>query len=209
MNAAEPEPDKVQISLAEYSALRAEIDRRAGLQWNVLALQIGSAGAIASLAIASSSRVALLLLVPAVSYMLGSRYILHDFHIKLIHRYIATDLAPRLDGGLRWEGWKHAALIKPAGAARWLSVESWTPLHPTRLAFVGPAVLALLASAGYGGYLWAAPDGLRWWLVAGYPAACLLDAILIGVLIHSFNNSDPITADEIARPCTSSASQDG
>jgi hypothetical protein len=33
-----------QIMLAEYSALRTEIDRRANVQWNVYALQLASAG---------------------------------------------------------------------------------------------------------------------------------------------------------------------
>ena len=40
-----------RVMLAEYSALRSEVDRRATIQWNVLALQITSAGVIASLAI--------------------------------------------------------------------------------------------------------------------------------------------------------------
>jgi hypothetical protein len=39
-----------QIMLAEYAALRTEMDRRAAIQWNVLALQLTSAGVIASLA---------------------------------------------------------------------------------------------------------------------------------------------------------------
>ena len=77
-----------QIMLAEYAALRTEVDRRAAIQWNVLALQLTSAGVIASLAISRTSEIALLLVIPLSSYMLGSRYILHDFHLKLISRYI-------------------------------------------------------------------------------------------------------------------------
>jgi len=186
---SELEPDGAQIALAEYSALRSEIERRAGIQWNVFALQIGSAGAVASLAIASSTRIALLLLIPAASYMLGSRYILHDFHIKLIQRYIATDLSPRLGGALRWEAWKRDALAEPPGAARWLTVRGWTQLHPTRLAFLGPAVLALLASVGNSIYLLATSDQPRWWVAAGYAAGSLLDATLIGLLNRSFNRA--------------------
>jgi hypothetical protein len=189
MSSPKPEPDGVEISLAEYSALRSEIDRRAGTQWNVFALQIGSAGAIASLAIASSGRIALLLLVPAASYMLGSRYILHDFHIKLISDYITTDLSPRLGGVLRWEGWKHDALAERTNSGRWLTVDGWNPVHPTRLAFLGPAVLALLASIGNGVYLWTTSDAPRWWVAAGYAAACLLDATLIGFLNRAFTKA--------------------
>ena len=37
-----------QIMLAEYAALRTEVDRRAAIQWNVLALQLTSAGVSAT-----------------------------------------------------------------------------------------------------------------------------------------------------------------
>ena len=98
-----PQPDGIdaaasQIMLAEYAALRAEVDRRATVQWSVLALQLTSAGVIASLAIATASQIVLLLVVPLSSYMLGSRYILHDFHLKLISRYIRDSLSGRLGG---------------------------------------------------------------------------------------------------------------
>ena len=70
--------------LAEYAALRTEVDRRATVRWNVLALQLTSAGVMASLAISHASDVALLLVIPFVVYMLGGRYILHDFHLSCI-----------------------------------------------------------------------------------------------------------------------------
>jgi hypothetical protein len=95
-----------RIMLAEYAALRTEVDRRATVQWNVLALQLTSAGVIASLAISRASDIALLLVIPLSSYMLGSRYILHDFHLKLISRYIRDSLSGRLGGHLAWENWK-------------------------------------------------------------------------------------------------------
>jgi len=91
-----------QVMLAEYSALRAEVDRRANVQWNVLALQITSVGVIASLAISRAADMALLLVIPLSSYMLGSRYILHDYHIKLISRYIRDSLSGRLQGNAIW-----------------------------------------------------------------------------------------------------------
>ncbi len=59
-----------------------EIDRRANVHWNVYALQLASAGAISSLAISAASNVALLLIIPLSSYMLGSRYILHIFRCR-------------------------------------------------------------------------------------------------------------------------------
>lgn len=67
-----------QAMLAEYTALRAEIDRRTDIQWRVVALQLASAGAIASVALSGTANLALLLLIPASSYLLGCRYIRHD-----------------------------------------------------------------------------------------------------------------------------------
>jgi len=92
-----------QAMLAEYAALRTEVDRRANVQWNVFALQITSAGVIASLALSHVSDVALLLVIPLSSYMLGSRYVLHDYHLKLISRYIRDSLSQRLGGNLAWD----------------------------------------------------------------------------------------------------------
>src|SRR6185312_6719023 len=114
-------------------------------QWNVFALQLASAGAIASVAISASSNLALLLLIPLSSYLLGSRYILHDFHIKLIRRYVRDSLAERLSGHLRWESWRSAALSAPTSRG-WFSVTGWNIMHTTRLVFEGVGFLALVAA---------------------------------------------------------------
>ena len=103
--------------LAEYAALRTEVDRRAAIQWNVLALQLASAGVIASLAISRTSEIALLLVIPLSSYLLGSRYILHDFHLRLISRYIRDSLSGQLQGHLAWESWKISQITIRGGAA--------------------------------------------------------------------------------------------
>jgi len=77
-----------QVMLAEYSAMRSEVDQRTSVQWNVIAPQITSTGVIASLAISRVADIVLLLVIPLLSYMLGTRYILNDYHINLISRYI-------------------------------------------------------------------------------------------------------------------------
>src|SRR5256885_4130513 len=127
------EPDgpavRTQVLLAEYGALRTEVERRATAQWNVFALQLASAGAIASVAISAASNFALLLLVTLSSYLFGSRYILHDFHIKLIRRYVRESLAGRLDGHIQWETWRSAALAAP-NSRGWFSVTGWNFVHP-------------------------------------------------------------------------------
>jgi hypothetical protein len=92
---------------------------------------------IASLAISHASDIALLLVIPLSSYMLGSRYILHDFHLKLISRYIRDSLSGRLGGHLAWENWKISQITPDTGPRGWLTPAAWNLLHPTRLAFEG------------------------------------------------------------------------
>jgi hypothetical protein len=155
------------VMLAEYSALHAEIDRRANVQWNVFALQIGSAGVISSLAISSASHIALLLLIPLSSNMLGSRYILHDYHIKLITVYIKDSLSARLGSNLKFESWKAERTHTGAQQGRWFTVTGWNVLHPTRIAFEGVALLALPAAGAAAAYDWAQKTP-EWYLILGF-----------------------------------------
>jgi hypothetical protein len=158
--------DVTQILLAEYAALRAEAERRTTIQWNVVALQLASAGAITSLAIAAAANVPLLLIVPLMSYMLGNRYILHDIHIKLIRRYIRDSLSVRLSGHLQWEAWRDKELTATA----------WNALHPTRLAFEGVAVLTLAGALGAGIFLWITWSP-SWYVIAGYALGSLINVL--------------------------------
>lgn len=176
------------IMLAEYSALRAEVDRRANVQWNVFALQIGSAGVISSLAISSVSNIALLLLVPLSSYMLGGRYILHDYHIKLISAYIRDSLSHRLHGHLQWERWKTARLQPDVGKRRWFTVTGWNMLHPTRLAFEGVALLALGTSILAAAYAWR-DNAPQWYLILGFALLWSLGATATSLLHISFDRA--------------------
>jgi hypothetical protein len=177
-----------QVMLAEYSALRAEVDRRANVQWNVLALQLTSASVIASLAISRVSDIALLLVIPLSSYMLGSRYILHDFHLKLISSYIRDSLSGRLGGNLAWESWKISQIAPEAKPGRWLTVAGWNLLHPTRLAFEGIAWLSLLTAALAAAYAWrdTAPG---WGLILGFALLWALGTLANYFLHRSFNRS--------------------
>jgi hypothetical protein len=177
-----------QVMLAEYSALRAEVDRRASVQWNVLALQISSAGVIASLAISRVADIALLLVIPLSSYMLGSRYILHDYHIKLIGRYIRESLSGRLGGHLQWESWRIDHMAPDVKPCRWLTATGWNVLHPTRLAFEGVAWLSLVAAAFGVAYAWRdkAPG---WVLILGFALLWVLGGLAAYFLHESFNRS--------------------
>jgi hypothetical protein len=192
-NGSFPAPDAgaqvaSQIMLAEYAALRTEVDRRATVQWNVLALQLTSTGVIAGLAISHASDIALLLVIPLSSYMLGSRYILHDFHLKLISRYIRDSLSGRLGGHLTWENWKISQLTTEAGPRGWLTPAVWNLLHPTRLAFEGVAWLSLLTAALAAAYSWR--DGAPGWeLILGFALLWILGVLSTCLLHRSFNRS--------------------
>jgi hypothetical protein len=176
-----------QIMLAEYSALRAEIDRRANVQWNVYALQLASAGAISSLAISAASNVALLLIIPLSSYMLGSRYILHDFHIKLIQRYVRESLSGRLCGKLEWEHWKKKE-FSGVGERRGFRVTGRDLVHPTRLAFQGVAILALVAVPFSAAHIWWTKPP-NWSLILGFAMIWTLGAAATWLLHRAFNRS--------------------
>ncbi len=176
-----------QIMLAEYSALRTEIDRRANVQWNVYALQLASAGAISSLAISAASNVALLLIIPLASYMLGSRYILHDFHIKPVHRYVRESLSDRLRGKLQWEHWKEREFSE-ARDRPLFRVAGWNVAHPTRLAFQGVAILALVAVLLSAANTWWTRHP-HWSLILGFAVIWILGAAVTCRLHRSFNRS--------------------
>ncbi len=180
---------RTQILLAEYSALRAETERRATVQWSVFALQLASAGAISSVAI-SSSDFALLLLVPFAAYLLGCRYILHDFHIKLIRRYVRESLAERLGGQVRWESWRTSALAAPATRG-WFSVTGWNFAHPTRLAFEGVGFLSLAAALLSAGYRWWRTS-VPWPLTAGFLLGWLLGFGVVLLLGQAFRRASDL-----------------
>jgi hypothetical protein len=174
--------DGTQVLLAEYAALRAEIERRSTIQWNIFALQVAAAGAITSLAISSVANVALLLMVPLVSYMLGNRYILHDYHVKLIRRYLRDSLSNRLDGQLQWDGWRAAELREAVGRNRWFTATGWNLLHSTRLAFEGISALALVGVLASGISLWISRSP-SWFVIAGFAAGWVV-AVLATLFLH-------------------------
>lgn len=174
--------DPTATLLAEYAALRSETERRSTIQWNVFALQVASAGAIISLAIASAANSALLLVVPLTSYMLGARYILHDFHLKLIHRYVRDSLSERLSGHLRWEAWRDRELDRVTAPRRWFTSTGWNAAHPTRLAFVGVAALAVGGALVTGIFLWVTRSP-GWPVITAFGLGWLVGA-LVTVRLH-------------------------
>lgn len=92
--------------LAEFVALRQEIERRNVVQHGLFALQLTSAGAIFSFALSGSGRSGFLLIVPISSYMLCARYVEQQLGIQRAATYIKTELSQKIPGGLGWEAWQ-------------------------------------------------------------------------------------------------------
>lgn len=92
--------------LAEFTALRQEIERRNVVQHGLFALQLTSAGAIFSFALSGSGRSGFLLIVPISSYMLCARYVEQQLGIQRAATYIRTELSQKIPGGLSWEAWQ-------------------------------------------------------------------------------------------------------
>jgi hypothetical protein len=120
--------------------------------------------------------------------MLGNRYILHDFHLKLIRRYVRDSLSPRLSGHLQWETWRDQQLAPEVARRRLFTATGWNVMHPTRLAFQGVAILALIGALGAGVLLWINRSP-SWYAVAGFGLGWLVDALATVRLHRLFNRA--------------------
>jgi putative Mn2+ efflux pump MntP len=92
--------------LAEFSALRQEIERRNLVQHGLFVLQLTSAGAIFSFVLAHKDHLGFLLIIPISTYMLCARYVEQQYGIQRAAIYIKTELSNRVPGGLGWEAWQ-------------------------------------------------------------------------------------------------------
>jgi hypothetical protein len=91
--------------LAEFAALRQEIERRSQIQHNIFTLQLTISGAVFSFALSNHARVYFLLIVPISTYMLAGRYVTQHFGIIYAGKYIKEVLGALVPGGLGWERW--------------------------------------------------------------------------------------------------------
>jgi hypothetical protein len=128
-------------ALAEFSALRDEIQERVKAQQHMLSLQLTLAAAVFGFAISRPGMTALLLIVPFSSYLLCGRLVANHFGTLRVAKYIREDLSARVPGGLLWE--------------RWLEQQQKRRPHflgltlPLLLTFVGASTLALAWTIGY------------------------------------------------------------
>jgi hypothetical protein len=121
--------------LAEFAALRDEIQERVKGQGQLLSLQITLAGAVFGFAISRPGMTALLLIVPFSSYLLCGRLVALHFGTLRVAKYIKEELSCKVPGGLRWEEWlERTQRRRPHFLGFAL---------PLLLTFVGASVLAL------------------------------------------------------------------
>lgn len=127
--------------LAEFSALRQEIQERVKAQQQMLSLQLTVSAAIFGFAISRPGMTALLLIMPFTSYLLCGRLVAQHFGTLRVAEYITGELNDRVPGGLGWEEWLRRR--QPRGPH---FLGSTLPLL---LTFVATSVFALGWTIGY------------------------------------------------------------
>ncbi|MFC6091606.1 hypothetical protein [Saccharothrix lopnurensis] len=131
----------VEGPLAEFAALRVEIQERVKAQQQMLSFQLTFTGAVFGFAITRPGMTALLLIVPFGSYLLCARLVAQHFGTLRVAMYIKDELSGRVPGGLGWERW-----LESRQRRRPHFMGSTLPLLFT---FAGASVLALGWTTGY------------------------------------------------------------
>jgi hypothetical protein len=91
--------------LAEFVALRQEIESRSNRQQPFQTLQLTATAGIFGLALTSRELAPLLLTIPLISYALCGRVVAQQYGIAKCGTYIHDELSRRVPGGFRWEQW--------------------------------------------------------------------------------------------------------
>jgi hypothetical protein len=126
--------------LAEFAALRQEIDDRVKAQHQILTLQLTTSGAIFGFVLSQSGITAMLLIIPLTSYLLCGRLVSQHFGTLLVAQYVREELSAKVSGGLGWEQWILADRRR---------VRLQGSILPPLLTFPGSGVLALGWTSGF------------------------------------------------------------
>lgn len=124
--------------VAEFSAMRQEIENSVDRMTRLYLFQLSTAGAVFGFALSGPGRTGLLLIVPISSYLLYSAWLNNYENVMHVGRFIDTDLSHHVPGGLRWESWRKAHPVP----ARLLG-----GYHHLLLSFAGVTLLSLAWSA--------------------------------------------------------------
>lgn len=91
--------------LAEFVALRQEIESRSNRQQQFQTLQLTATAGIFGLALTGRELAGLLLTLPLISYALCGRVVAQQYGIAKCGTYIHDELSQRVPGGFGWERW--------------------------------------------------------------------------------------------------------
>jgi len=172
--------------LAEFMALRQEVERRATIQQQLLTLQLTISGAVFGFSVSERSRLIFLLVLPISTYMLLGRFAAQHAGVGDIARYVREVLSAKVPGGLQWEdwiedhrqpklpviGWIEPLLVTFSGVAflalAWVTprlfFESWNIDSLQRFGLIMVWFLGLVLSLVSVSLLWHVRE--RWWLRA-------------------------------------------
>lgn len=164
-------PKADALALAEYTAIKAEQTARIGWRDNLLYVTLVAVGSLLAVTHSAHSR-GYLLLVPAVTVILGWNYLANDHMISAIGRYFREH--PALSMG--WEADHPADKRRVSRKVGQLAVDLAT--------FCGSGAVALTA-------FWAAPES------ALLLAASAVEVIAVGALAWQFTAYADIRAPEV------------
>jgi hypothetical protein len=123
-------------ALEEFRVLRNEILAILQTLQQLLVFQLTVTGAILSFSLLNSQFSYSLLFVPVTSFILFAHYRAQYSGLDAISKYVQTELAPRVPGGLGWEDWRRINSRQgPRSTGDWILA--------TSLAFPGIALAAL------------------------------------------------------------------
>jgi hypothetical protein len=124
------------VALADFAAIKQEIQHRSNAQLTLVGLNVTAVGAIGGFAI-SQRQTVLMLMLPILCPALGLFFLDHDRHIRAQGQYIRAVLWPRIARGLpTWED-NSEPLLGNTAVRRFYLV-------PLLMLFGGPSLAALL-----------------------------------------------------------------
>lgn len=131
----------VDVILAEFSALRAEINSRAARQQQITYWLLVITGTLITLAM-NQQEILLLLMCPVLTLFLAIRYADHGAQIARIGDYIERRIEHRLKE-LGWESWLSSGDARPSfGRSGWAAGVAWRGVFVTMQ--VLPTAVAIL-----------------------------------------------------------------
>lgn len=111
----------IEVALAEFTALRSEIDNANSSQQTIININITAAGLIFSFVLANKADPLLLLVASGISSALGMYIQGSWYHVRRITRYIDTTLRPLMvtyTGESKVFGWEQEVLVRRASWGR-------------------------------------------------------------------------------------------